>query len=206
MFVAGIDEAGRGPWAGPVVASAVCLHEGPWEGLADSKALSPRRRAQLRETILQRAWWGIGQASPAEIDALNILKATHLAMLRAVQALRAQMPKHQAQDLVLWVDGNVSPARSLNLSDWPFATHTLVKGDALRPDISAASILAKTHRDDTMALLALEHPGYGFEQHMGYGTPQHQEALVRLGPCTEHRRSFAPVARAARGPEAEGRA
>lgn len=196
MILVGIDEAGRGPWAGPVVAAAVCLAGMSIPGLADSKTLSARRREALRDRLLSTPgiFWGIGEASPQEIDALNILRATHLAMLRALQGLRAQLSGHHESELEVWVDGNLSPARSLPSSDWPYATQTLIQGDRLRADISAASILAKTHRDQSMVALDAQHPGYGFAQHMGYGTAQHLSALERLGPCVVHRQSFAPVA------------
>jgi ribonuclease HII len=181
VMVCGVDEAGRGPLAGPVFAAAVILDpRRPIEGLRDSKQLSPRRRealaAQVRECALA---WAIAQASVAEIDALNILRATLLAMRRAVAALPV------APALAL-VDGNRAPQLDC-------AVRTLVGGDALEPAISAASILAKTARDALMLELHDRHPGYGFDRHKGYGSALHLEALRSLGPCDAHRRSFAPV-------------
>jgi ribonuclease HII len=179
--ICGVDEAGRGPLAGPVFAAAVILDPlRPIEGLRDSKQLSPRRREALAARVRERALaWAIAQASVAEIDALNILRATLLAMRRAVAALPV------APALAL-VDGNRAPQLDC-------AVRTLVGGDALEPAISAASILAKTARDALMLELHDRHPGYGFDRHKGYGSALHLEALRRLGPCDAHRRSFAPV-------------
>ena len=182
-LVAGCDEVGRGPWAGPVVAAAVILDPARTiSGLADSKTLSARRRVQLdgliREGCLAMC---IGQASVEEIDRLNILQATFLAMQRAVAGL-PQRPK-----LVL-VDGDRVP-------DLPVACRAIVGGDATQPAISAASIVAKVFRDRLMQNLADHYPVYGFERHFGYGTMQHRQALQRHGPCAEHRRSFSPIRR-----------
>lgn len=179
--LAGIDEAGRGPLAGPVVAAAVILDPvRRINGLADSKLLSPARREQLALRIRERAVaWAVAEASVDEIDALNILQATLLAMRRAVDQLQV------AAEYAL-VDGN----------QWPRLTipgRTIVDGDQLQPAISAASILAKTARDAMMRELAARHPGYGFDHHMGYSTPEHLYCLQQLGPCQLHRRSFAPV-------------
>ncbi|MBU3693707.1 MAG: ribonuclease HII [Rhodocyclaceae bacterium] len=190
MIVAGVDEAGRGPLAGPVHAAAVVLGEGfDVTGLADSKQLSAARREALAVRIRGEACaWAVGVASVAEIDQLNILQATLLAMHRAVAAL----------DLLpgeVWVDGNRAPR-------WEHATRCVVGGDATVPAISAASILAKTTRDAVMRDLALTYPGYGFERHAGYPVPAHLEALQRLGPCPAHRRSFGPVARVLAGAQA----
>lgn len=181
--IAGCDEVGRGTWAGPVVAAAVILDpDAPVPGLADSKTLSANRRAVLDARIRATSLGvGIGWASVAEIDALNILQATMLAMQRAIAALPLR------PELVL-VDGNRCPAL-----DMP--ARAIIGGDALEPAISAASIVAKQYRDTLMRELSLEWPGYGFERHVGYGTMQHRVALERLGPCPEHRRSFAPIRR-----------
>jgi ribonuclease HII len=183
-LLAGVDEAGRGPLAGPVVAAAVILDpRAPIRGLADSKKLSPRRREQLYDEIRAKALCcSISQASVEEIDRLNILQATMLAMQRAVQGLRLKPNK-------VLVDGNRLPALDV-------LAEAVVSGDALVPAISAASILAKVTRDRLLDELHALHPGYGFDRHKGYGTAQHMQALQALGPLDVHRRSFAPVARA----------
>lgn len=180
-LVAGVDEAGRGPLAGPVVAAAVILDElRPIPGLADSKALTPARRERLFAEICAHALCvGIGQASVEEIDRLNILHATMLAMQRAVAALRLA-------PLEVLVDGNRVPALAV-------PARAVVHGDALVPAISAASILAKVQRDRLCATLHERHPQYGFDGHKGYPTSAHLQALRLHGPCSEHRRSFAPV-------------
>lgn len=185
-LICGVDEAGRGPWAGPVCAGAVILvGRVAIDGLTDSKALSPARRAALAPVIKgEAAAWALGWASPEEIDRLNIRQATHLAMCRAVAGLS------RAPDLAL-IDGN-DPPREL-----PCPARAIVKGDASEPAIAAASILAKLARDALMAELDTAHPGYGFAAHKGYGTAAHAEALARLGPSAIHRMSFAPVRRAA---------
>jgi ribonuclease HII len=179
--ICGIDEAGRGPLAGPVVAAAVILDPGRRiNGLRDSKQLTAARREQLADRIRARAVaWAVAEASVEEIDALNILQATLLAMGRAVQGLAV------TPDYAL-IDGNQMPRL-------PMPGRAIVSGDALEPAISAASILAKTVRDALMRAFDREHPGYGFAQHMGYATPEHLDCLQRLGPCVLHRRSFAPV-------------
>jgi ribonuclease HII len=183
-LVAGVDEAGRGPLAGPVVAAAVILDaRAPIQGLADSKQLSPRRREQLFDEIRAKALCcSVAQASVEEIDRLNILQATMLAMQRAVKGLRLKPNK-------VLVDGNRLPL--LNV-----LAEAVISGDALVPAISAASILAKVTRDRMLDELHALHPGYGFDRHKGYGTAQHMRALQTLGPLAVHRRSFAPVARA----------
>ncbi len=180
-LVAGVDEAGRGPLAGPVVAAAVILDElRPIRGLADSKALGPARREALFDEIRAKALCcAIASASAEEIDRLNILQATLLAMQRAVEALR--LPPHRVV-----VDGNRVPRLKVPVA-------AVVKGDALVPAISAASILAKVQRDRLCLELHERHPGYGFAGHKGYPTAEHLDALRRLGPCAEHRRSYAPV-------------
>jgi len=169
-----------------VVAAAVILDpQRPIEGLADSKTLAEARREALAPLIRERALgWGIGMATVEEIDALNILRATMVAMQRSLAALTIE-PRH------VKVDGNRCPA----LSDVGLActVEAIVGGDATVAEISAASILAKTARDAWMRQAAQDHPGYGFERHKGYGTPSHLQALARLGPCPLHRRSFAPV-------------
>lgn len=179
---AGVDEAGRGPLAGPVVAAAVILDDlQPIKGLADSKVLTARRREQLYDEILAKALCcSIAQASVEEIDRLNILQATMLAMKRAVEGLRLKPVKVQ-------VDGNRLPVLSM-------LAEAIVKGDALVPAISAASILAKVHRDRWCEQIHLEYPQYGFAGHKGYGTAEHLAALREHGACPQHRRSFSPVA------------
>jgi len=182
VLIAGVDEAGRGPLAGPVVAAAVILDpHHPIAGLADSKALSAARRETLAVEIRKHARaHAVAQADVAEIDSLNILHATMLAMRRAVEALGV------APDEVL-VDGNRCP-------DIAYRVRAIVKGDRDVAAISAASILAKTVRDALLVELDAVYPVYGFAQHKGYPTPEHLEALARHGPCAVHRRSFAPVA------------
>lgn len=182
-LVAGVDEAGRGPLAGPVVAAAVILGPGRRiDGLADSKALSAKRRAALEAAIKTCALaWAVASADVAEIDELNILGATMLAMRRAVTALRPQPAR-------ALVDGN-------RLPDLPCRAQAIVGGDALHPVISAASILAKEARDHRMRELAAVCPQYGFERHKGYPTRAHLEALQLHGASRHHRRSFAPVRR-----------
>ncbi len=184
-MIAGVDEAGRGPLAGPVVAAAVVLCRGGVPGVADSKALSPARRSELEAAIRRRCRFGLGWASVEEIDRLNIYHATHLAMARAVDALVAASGREPARVLV---DGNRLPG-------WRWPSRAVVGGDATVPAISAASILAKEARDRMMVSLDARHAGYGFARHKGYGTAEHRAALDRLGPCEHHRRSFAPVAR-----------
>lgn len=181
LRVCGADEAGRGPLAGPVVAAAVILHPmRPIDGLRDSKQLSPARRQALAELIRRRAEaWSIASASVEEIDRLNILQASLLAMKRAIEAL--DPPAEAAL-----VDGNRLPRLSIE-------ARAIVGGDALEPAISAASILAKQDRDRLMAELDRSFPGYGFAEHAGYPTPRHLQRLRELGPCALHRRSFAPV-------------
>lgn len=185
-LVAGVDEAGRGPLAGPVVAAAVILDElQPIAGLADSKKLSARRRERLYDEILAKALCcSIAEASVQEIDQLNILQATLLAMQRAVAGLRLKPVK-------VLVDGNRLPVLDVR-------AEAVVQGDALVPAISAASILAKVHRDRMCQALHAQYPVYGFDRHKGYGTAEHLSALAAHGPSPSHRISFAPVARSAR--------
>ncbi len=178
MLICGVDEAGRGPLAGPVMAAAVILpKEYTLKNLNDSKVVSKINRERLyREIMKQAVAWQIAQATAEEIDTLNILEASLLAMQRAVDALPVR------PDLAL-VDGNVARGFSV-------CCRAIVHGDALEPCISAASILAKVARDDVMRCLASQYPGYGFERHMGYPTRLHYAALDALGPCPAHRRSF----------------
>ena len=178
----GVDEAGRGPWAGPVTAAAVILDPAcTIAGLTDSKKLSEAASDRLAPLIRDRALaWAIAEASPEEIDRLNIREATFLAMTRAIAGL-ACAPAH------ILIDGNALP------KNLPAPATAIIKGDLTEPAISAASILAKTHSDAQMKAYCAQHPGYGFSQHKGYGTAAHAAALTRLGPCAIHRRSFAPV-------------
>lgn len=182
-MIAGVDEAGRGPLCGPVYAAAVILDPArPIDGLADSKKLSEKRREALAPLIRERAIaWAIGVASVEEIDRLNILHASMLAMRRAVEALQV-VPREAL------IDGNrIPPGLAM-------AARAIVGGDALEAAISAASILAKTGRDHEMLRLALQYPEYGIARHKGYPTPEHLAALRLHGPSPIHRRSFAPVA------------
>jgi len=180
-LVAGVDEAGRGPLAGPVVAAAVILDDlNPIEGLADSKKLTAARREKLYDEIRAKALCcSIAEASVEEIDSLNILQATLLAMRRAVEGLRLKPAK-------VLVDGNRLPVLDV-------LAEAIVKGDAKVPAISAASILAKVHRDRWCAEFDREFPQYGFAAHKGYGTAEHIAALRQHGACPQHRKSFAPV-------------
>lgn len=185
VWICGVDEAGRGPLVGSVVAGAVVLDPNqPIEGLKDSKKLSPAKREFLYEQIIEKAKaWGIGEASPAEIDEHNILQATMLAMQRAIEDLTTRLGAWPAKALI---DGNRCPKL-------PIDAEAIVKGDAKEPAISAASILAKVTRDRQMQALHERHPEYGFAQHMGYPTEAHFAALKLYGACDQHRRSFAPV-------------
>lgn len=185
-LVLGIDEAGRGPWTGSVFAAAVILNPAaPIEGMKDSKKLSPVKREALARLIQKNALaWGLGSASAAEIDTHNILQATFLAMRRAV----AGVPLDLLHRCHAWVDGNRDPQLGI-------PTSTLIKGDALMPAISAASILAKVARDTEAHAMHVQYPQYGFDRHKGYGTALHIQQLAQWGPLPEHRASFAPVAR-----------
>ena len=187
-IVAGVDEVGRGPLAGDVVAAAVILGDSSPAGLTDSKALSPRQRERLAETIRSEAVsWSLGRATVAEIDELNILQASLLAMWRAVEGLSVQ------PSLVL-VDGN-------HLPRWSYEARAIVKGDLIEPAISAASIVAKVTRDSEMVILDDKYHGYGFATHKGYPTKAHLAALASLGVSPVHRRSFGPVKRLLARPE-----
>ena len=185
IWICGVDEAGRGPLVGAVVAGAVVLDPlNPISGLKDSKRLTPARREALyAEIVLKAKAWGVGEASPLEIDQINILQATMLAMQRAVDDLCTRLGCWPDKALV---DGNRCP----NL---PIPAEAIVKGDSKEPAISAASIVAKVTRDRQMEALHARYPVYGFLQHMGYPTPVHLAALRQWGACPEHRRSFSPV-------------
>ncbi|NBO19009.1 MAG: ribonuclease HII [Proteobacteria bacterium] len=178
--VAGVDEAGRGPWAGPVTAAAVILNpKKRYPKLDDSKKLDAETREALYVTITESSQWAVGHASVDEIDSINILEATKLAMARAVAQL-------SPAPCVALIDGNRAP-------QLPCRAVALVGGDGLSLSVAAASVIAKVTRDRIMAQLALEHPGYGWERNAGYGTALHQEALARLGVTPHHRRSFRPI-------------
>jgi ribonuclease HII len=180
-IIVGVDEAGRGPLAGPVVAAAVVLDSNNFiEGIGDSKTISEKKREKLAIEIKQKSRaWSIAQVSHEEIDEINILNASLLAMQRAVMALSIK-PDH------VQVDGNRCP-------EFACSVEAIIKGDALIPAIGAASILAKVVRDAVMIEMDLIYPGYGFAKHKGYPTKQHREAMAGLGPCEIHRRSYAPV-------------
>ena len=186
-LVAGVDEAGRGPLAGPVVAAAVVLDpDRPIEGLDDSKKLNERQRESLFPQIRERALaWSVVEITPAEIDRINILQATLLGMKKAIEAL-TPCP------VLALVDGNRSPDVSCEV-------RTIVQGDRLEPAISAASILAKVTRDRFMLEMHRRFPQYGFDRHKGYPTAEHMRLLEKWGPCEIHRRSFAPVRKAMQG-------
>jgi ribonuclease HII len=181
-LVAGVDEAGRGPWAGPVFAAAVILNpEKPIFGLQDSKKLSAARRENLCQQIQSHSLgFAVAQASEQEVDLYNVLQATFLAMQRAVAGL-------SIPPTAVWIDGNQTP-------DLPYPCRSIVKGDAQIACIAAASILAKVYRDAWCVAIDKQYPQYGFARHKGYGTAIHREALMTHGPCVVHRRSFSPVA------------
>jgi ribonuclease HII len=185
LVIAGVDEAGRGPLAGPVVAAAVILPPEEEFDLPvnDSKALDEAFREELGERLRSdpHVIWAVAERSAAVIDRINILKATHEAMREAVLSLSVRPG-------MAFVDG-------LKVRDFPVEARFIVKGDALSASVAAASIIAKTHRDHLMVELDKRYPGYGFAKHKGYGTAQHLEALRNLGPCPEHRKTFGPVAR-----------
>lgn len=183
-MIAGVDEAGRGPLAGPVVAAAVILPDNhPIRGLDDSKKLTAKSRARLEREVMDCARYSVAQCSEAEIDDINILQATMVAMTRAVEGLNA-IPDH------VLVDGNRLPR-------WGFSAEAVVGGDAIHPCISAASILAKEYRDRLMIAAAERYPQYGWERNKGYGTAEHLAALRRYGPTPLHRKTFAPVSQLA---------
>ncbi len=180
MIIAGVDEAGRGPLAGPVVAAAVILpanHD--IIGLDDSKKLTAKQRGRLESEIREKCDYGLGWADPKEIDRINILQATLLSMKRAVESL-LQRPEH------ILVDGNRLPI-------WDYSAEYVIGGDALHANISAASIIAKEYRDRVMLEADAKYPGYGWVTNKGYGSKQHRDAIKKLGPTPLHRRSFAPL-------------
>lgn len=184
-LICGVDEAGRGPWAGPVTAAAVILDpDAPISGLTDSKKISEKKRFALEPEIKAKAaHWCVAHAEPDEIDRLNIREATFLAMQRAIAGLGLTPSR-------ILIDGNALPA------SLPAPAEAIIKGDLKEPAISAASILAKTERDRLMVAYDQDFPAYGFGGHKGYGTAAHAEALQQFGPCPIHRTSFAPVRKA----------
>ena len=190
-LVIGVDEAGRGPLAGPVVAAAVVLGAAIPAGLDDSKRLSAKRRAVLDEAIRGTCGWAVAVVEPDEIDRVNIFMATMLAMTRAVGSLTAALGVDPGEVLI---DGNMTPQG--RCADWRWPARAIVGGDGIEPCISAASIVAKEWRDRLMLEAAQDHPHYGWERNKGYGTAEHMQALRLHGPTPLHRRSFAPVAQA----------
>jgi ribonuclease HII len=192
-LVIGVDEAGRGPLAGPVVAAAVVLGGAIPAGLDDSKRLSPARRAVLDEAIRASCGWAVAVVGPEEIDRVNIFQATMLAMTRAVASLTGALGEGPCEGpCEVLIDGNMTPAG--RCAEWRWPARAIVGGDGIEPAISAASIIAKEWRDRLMLEAAAEHPHYGWERNKGYGTAEHMEALRLHGPSPLHRRSFAPVA------------
>jgi ribonuclease HII len=186
--IVGVDEAGRGPLAGPVVAAAVLLCKPRPSGLDDSKKLTAARRSELEATIKRRCQWAVGVVDVEDIDRLNIFGATMLAMTLAVDALCAKLG---CDPLEVLVDGNMTPAD--RRPEWRWNARAIVGGDAIEPCISAASIIAKEHRDRMMCAAAQQYAQYGWEKNKGYGTPDHLAALRAHGPTPLHRKSFAPV-------------
>jgi len=184
LAILGIDEVGRGPWAGPLVVGACVLGDAQIEGLTDSKKLTPKKREALAPIIRERAAVGLGWVSAEELDRIGLSKALCKACRAAVKQIK--VPFHE-----IIIDGTVNFLR-----DTPLASHVQVlkKADLLVPEVSAASIVAKVARDEYMYKLAEKYPGYGFEKHVGYGTAAHKAALEKLGPCPEHRKSFKPIA------------
>lgn len=187
-IILGVDEAGRGPLAGPVVASAVALCKPRPAGLDDSKKLTSRRRGELDLVIRRRCAWAVGVVDVEAIDRLNILGATMLAMTLAVEGLCTALGR---EPNTILIDGNMTPAGRAR--GWRWDAEAIVGGDATQPSISAASIVAKEWRDRIMLEAAQEHPHYGWERNKGYGTRDHMAALQEHGPCPLHRRSFAPI-------------
>jgi ribonuclease HII len=187
-LVIGVDEAGRGPLAGPVVAAAVVLGVSIPTGLDDSKRLSPARRATLETAIRASCGWAVAVVEPDEIDRVNIFIATMLAMTRAVASLTTALD-HEPR--MVLIDGNMTPAG--RCTEWRWPARAIVGGDGIEPVISAASIIAKEWRDRLMVEAAAAHPHYGWERNKGYGTAEHMEALRVHGATSLHRRSFAPV-------------
>ncbi len=194
-LVLGVDEAGRGPLAGPVVASAVVLGVQAPKGLADSKKLSAKKRASLEASIRETCGWALGVVEPKQIDTVNIFVATMQAMTIATRRLTRLLTENEiTAPIRVLIDGNHTPDG--RVGDWSWAAEPIIGGDALEPCISAASILAKEWRDREMVRAAGLFPHYGWERNKGYGTKEHMEALRRYGPSPLHRRSFAPVAQA----------
>ena len=190
-IIIGVDEAGRGPLAGPVVAAAVVLGEGLPAGIGDSKKLSAKRRATLDEQLRACCKWSVAVVEPEEIDRINIFQATMQAMSRCVRDLAETLPREPTEVLI---DGNQTPER--RCAEWRWPARAIVGGDGIQPSIGAASIIAKEWRDRLMVKAAEAHPGYGWERNKGYGTAEHMTALRERGPTPLHRRSFAPVAQA----------
>jgi len=188
-MIFGVDEAGRGPLAGPVVAAAVLLSKPRPSGLDDSKKLNAARRAELETIIKRRCQWAVGVVEVEDIDRLNIFGATMLAMTLAVDALSAKLG---SEPMDVLIDGNMTPAG--RRPEWRWPARAIVGVDAIEPCISAASIIAKEHRDRMMHAAAQHYPHYGWEKNKGYGTPDHMAALQAHGPTPLHRKSFAPVA------------
>jgi len=190
-LIIGVDEAGRGPLAGPVVAAAVVLGNELPSGVGDSKKLSPKRRAALDEQLRATCRWAVAVVEPREIDRINIFQATMEAMTRCVAELAAQLAHPPLEVLI---DGNQTPTN--RCAEWRWPARAIVGGDGIEPVIGAASIIAKEWRDRMMIEASEAHPHYGWERNKGYGTAEHMEALRVYGPCSLHRQSFAPVAQA----------
>ena len=191
VLIAGVDEAGRGPLAGPVVAAAVILCKPGLAGVGDSKVLSAKVRARLEQDIRASCAFGIGVVDPAEIDRINIFAATMLAMTLAMERLCATVDREVTEALI---DGNLTPQGRVEGWRWP--ARAIVGGDGIEASIGAASILAKEYRDRLMVAAAAQHPHYGWERNKGYGSKEHLAALREHGPTPLHRRTFAPVAQA----------
>lgn len=189
--VIGVDEAGRGPLAGPVVAAALVMSDLVPAGVADSKRLSAKRRAMLDEQLRAKCQWAVAVVEPQEIDAVNIFQATMLAMTRCVRDVVAHI---EGEPEIVLIDGNKTPQG--RCAEWVWPARAIVGGDGIEPSISAASIIAKEWRDRLMLEAAKEHPQYGWERNKGYGTKEHMEALAQHGATPLHRQSFAPVAQA----------
>lgn len=190
-IVIGVDEAGRGPLAGPVVAAAVVMGDAIPAGVTDSKKLSAKRRALLDKEMRRACQWAVAVVDAAEIDALNIFGATMEAMTRCVRDLTAQL---DGEVEIVLIDGNQTPERWC--AKWQWSARAIVGGDGIEPAISAASIIAKEWRDRMMVEAAMAYPQYGWERNKGYGTKEHMDALQEHGPTPLHRQSFAPVAQA----------
>ncbi|KEO90915.1 ribonuclease HII [Erythrobacter longus] len=190
-IVIGIDEAGRGPLAGPVVAAAVVMGDAIPAGVTDSKKLSAKRRAVLDKELREGCQWAVAVVEADEIDQINIFQATMEAMTRCVRDLTAQL---EGEPQIVLIDGNQTPER--RCAEWRWPARAIVGGDAIEPSISAASIIAKEWRDRIMIEAAKAHPQYGWDRNKGYGTKEHMDALQEHGPTPLHRQTFAPVAQA----------